>query len=144
MPTILSMAQAGDPPQPCDGLDISGLFHREGSVSRDTLYWHYPHYSDQGGTPSGAIREGDWKLIEFFEDGHVELYNLALDRGEQYNFASSFADKATDLVNKLRAWRESVNASMPRPNPAYNAAEAELGLSPTGCSWNPVAGCRED
>jgi arylsulfatase A-like enzyme len=144
MPTILNMVQAGPAPQPCDGVDISGLLRGQAGLDRDALYWHYPHYSDQGGTPSGAIREGDWKLIEFFEDGHVELYNLALDPGEQYNFASRFADRATELVGKLRVWRESVNASMPRPNPEYNAVDADLRVGPAGCSWNPAPGCRED
>src|SRR5208282_3438364 len=144
MPTLLSMVNAGPVPQPCDGVDISGLLRGETTLGRDALYWHYPHYSDQGGTPSGAIREGDWKLIEFYEDGHVEFYNLALDPGEQYNFASSFSDKATDLLGKLQSWRERLNASMPRPNPEYNAALAELRLGPPGCSWNPEAGCRED
>jgi arylsulfatase A len=144
LPTILSMVELGSAPAPCDGLDISGLLSGGSSLNRDALYWHYPHYSDQGGTPSGAIREGDWKLIEFFEDGHLELYNLALDPGEQYNFASSFADKAYDLLQKLQNWRASVNAAMPRPNPEYNPSEAELRTGPPGCSWNPRAACLED
>lgn len=144
LPTILSMVNAEPPPEPCDGVDISGLFRGESSVHRDALYWHYPHYSDQGGTPSGAIREGDWKLIEFFEDEDVELYNLALDPGEQYNFASSFSDKAADLLTKLQSWRTGLNASMPRPNPDYNPALAEFSLGPPGCSWNSAVRCRED
>jgi hypothetical protein len=69
MPTILNMVQAGPAPQPCDGVDISGLLRGQAGLDRDALYWHYPHYSDQGGTPSGAIREGDWKLIEFLKMG---------------------------------------------------------------------------
>lgn len=144
MPTILSMVEAGPAPSPCDGLDISSLFQGGTSLERDALYWHYPHYSDQGGTPSGAIRQGDWKLIEFYEDGHLELYNLALDPGEQYNFASSFADKASDLVDKLRNWRESVKATMPRPNPEYNEMKAQLRIGPPGCSWDPISTCLED
>lgn len=144
MPTILSMVGAGPVPSPCDGLDISNLFRGEMSLDRDALYWHYPHYSDQGGTPSGAIREGDWKLIEFFEDGHLELYNLALDPGEQYNFASSFADRASDLLNKLRNWRQNVSARMPRPNPEFDDARAQLRIGPPGCSWNPISTCLED
>ncbi len=144
LPTILSMAEAGSAPLPCDGLDVSGLFRGEKSIARDALYWHYPHYSDQGGTPSGAIRQGDWKLIEFYEDGHPELYNLALDPGEQYNFASSFQDKADELLDKLRKWRESVDARMPTPNPEFNQAKAEVRIGPPGCSWDPIASCLED
>lgn len=144
MPTILRMANAGDIPQPCDGLDLTGLFHGGSAPQRDTLYWHYPHYSDQGGTPTGAIREGDWKLIEFFEDNHVELYNLALDPGEQYDFASSFGPKAVDLRAKLHSWRESVNAAMPTSNPNFNPQLEVAREGPPGCSWIASAGCRED
>jgi arylsulfatase A-like enzyme len=144
MPTILNMVGAGPAPSPCDGLDITGLLHGGRSLGRDALYWHYPHYSDQGGTPTGAIREGDWKLIEFFEDDHLELYNLALDPGEQYNFAFSFADKAADLLAKLRTWRESMHAVMPRPNPEYDKIKADLRSGSPGCSWNPISTCLED
>ncbi|MEO6816798.1 MAG: sulfatase/phosphatase domain-containing protein [Edaphobacter sp.] len=103
MPTILSIVAGGAPPTPCDGLDITSLFKSPASsLNRDTLYWHYPHYSDQGGAPSEAIREGDWKLIEFFEDNHLELYNLKLDHGEGYDFSSSYFDKALYLCRKLQ------------------------------------------
>lgn len=144
LPTILSMVGTGPVPQPCDGVDITGLFRGEKSLPRAGLCWHYPHYSDQGGTPSGAIREGDWKLIEFFEDNHVELYNLAQDPGEQYNFASSFGDKAYDLQRKLQSWRTSVNAAMPSPNASFAPKEASLRTGPAGCSWDTSLGCRED
>lgn len=144
LPTILGMIDGGPPPQPCDGLDFSGLLRGGSSLPRETLYWHYPHYSDQGGTPSGAIIEGDWKLIEFFEDDHVELYNLVLDPTEQYDFASSFSDRASSLRGKLRSWRTSVHAAMPTPNPNFNQATASLHQGPFGCSWNPEPGCRED
>lgn len=144
MPTLLRPVRAGAAPQPCDGLDIGGLFGGESSLPRNALYWHYPHYSDQGGTPSGAIREGDWKLIEFYEDGHLELYNLALDPGEQYNFVLNFAEKAADLRSKLQQWRIAVKAEMPSPNPAYRSAEARLRAGPPGCSWDPASVCIED
>jgi arylsulfatase A len=144
MPTILSAAGAPAPAQPCDGLDLTPLLRGVNSLQRDTLFWHYPHYSDQGGTPTGAIRQGDWKLIEFFEDDHLELYNLALDPGEQYNFASSFSARAQDLRAQLHQWRASVNAAMPTPNPAYNPQLAMLRSGPAGCSWTPSLPCRED
>jgi arylsulfatase A len=144
MPTIAQMARAGDAPLPSDGIDMSGLLRQENAPARDALYWHYPHYSDQGGTPSGAIREGDWKLIEFFEDEHTELYNLALDPGEQYNFASSFAPKAAELRAKLHTWRSEMNAAMPRPNPEFDPTLAGLRKGHAGCSWDRSAGCIED
>jgi arylsulfatase A len=144
MPTILGMIYGGAAPSPCDGMDVSGLFRGENKLQREALFWHYPHYSDQGGTPSGAIREGDWKLIEFFEDDHVELYNLRLDPQEQYNFASSFGDKAADLLGKLHHWRKEMNANMPRVNPDHNPQIAGLRKGPGGCSWENEHGCRED
>lgn len=144
LPTFAQLGHAGAPPQPCDGLDISSLLHGDAGPARDALYWHYPHYSDQGGTPTGAIREGDWKLIEFFEDSHVELYNLALDPGEQYDFSSSFAPKAEDLRHKLHDWRRSVGAVMPTPNPDYDPSLAFSPKGPVGCSWQSTARCLED
>lgn len=144
LPTILSVVEAGPAPQPSDGIDISPLLRGGTSLDRDALYWHYPHYSDQGGVPSGAIREGNWKLLESYEDGNLELYNLDLDPGEQYNFASSFDDKAAELQRKLQTWRESVNALMPHPNPDYNPAQAQLRMGPPGCSWDPISTCQED
>ena len=144
LPTLLSAAGAAAPDSPCDGLDFTPLLRGDHSLQRDSLFWHYPHYSDQGGTPTGAIRQGDWKLIEFFEDDHIELYNLALDPGEQYNFASSFAARAEDLRAQLHRWRASVGAAMPSPNPAFNPELAMLRRGPAGCSWSPTAPCRED
>lgn len=144
LPTLVQLAGAGAAPQPCDGIDIGALLREEKTLPRDTLYWHYPHYSDQGGTPSGAIREGDWKLIEFFEDAHVELYNLALDPGEQYDFSSSFAPKAEALRRKLQDWRGHMSAAMPAPNPDYDPALASVPKGPTGCSWERSGSCLED
>ena len=145
LPTILSMVGGGSPPNPCDGLDLSALLKDPtATLPRESLYWHYPHYSDQGGTPTGAIREGDWKLIEFFEDNHVELYNLKLDPGEGYDFASSYSDKALALRRKLQDWRQGLNAQMPTPNPSYMPSMAELRVGSPGCSWQPGPACIED
>lgn len=145
MPTFLSAAGAKDSVPPThDGLDITPLFRGADSVGRDTLHWHYPHYSDQGGTPAGAIREGDWKLIEFFEDEHLELYNLKLDPGEQYDFASSYSDIAARLHAKLKAWRESLQASMPTPNPQYDPTHMSEHEGVLGCSATSNRRCKED
>jgi arylsulfatase A len=143
-PTLLALAHGEAPQQPCDGIDFSGLLRGESKLPRETLYWHYPHYSDQGGPPAGAILDGDWKLIEFYEDDHLELYNLVLDPGEQYDFSSSFQDKASELHRKLVTWRESVHAVMPKRNPEYDASQADVHVGPLGCSAHPVAGCIED
>jgi hypothetical protein len=87
-----------------------------------TLYWHFPNYTNQGSRPAGAIRDGDWKLVEHFEDGAVELYNLADDIGETKNRASDEPARADDLRSKLQLWRSSVGAHMPTPNPEFDVA----------------------
>jgi arylsulfatase A-like enzyme len=120
-------------------LEAAGVAHREGidgrslvpllhdpaaRLDRALLYWHYPHYHPGGATPYGAIRARDWKLIEFYEDDHVELYNLADDLGETRDLARSMPDKAAALRRQLHDWRQSVAAQMPTPNPDYDPAQA--------------------
>ncbi|MFH1266487.1 MAG: sulfatase, partial [Planctomycetota bacterium] len=119
-PTILELAGAeGDPKHNAeiDGVSIVPLLEQTGVPEREAIYWHYPHYSPQGGTPSGAVRVGDMKLIEFFEDGHLELYNLAEDLGETVNLADAVPDTTRRLHEMLLAWRKRVGAKMPEPNP---------------------------
>jgi len=125
-PTFLDAA--GLPLRPdehLDGLSIVPLL--EGAVTeldRDTLYWHYPHYHRT--KPYGAVRSGDWKLIEFFEDGALELYNLKNDPSESRNLIGAQPGKAKLLMENMVAWRLEVGAQMPRPNPDYDPG-AEVG-----------------
>jgi hypothetical protein len=93
------------------------------------LFWHYPHYSDQGGKPSGAVRLGDWKLLEFYEDGRRELFHLGGDPGETRNLVAREPDRTKRLYELLADWRESVNASMPKVNPEYDPARASEHLT---------------
>ena len=113
---------------PVDGLDLRPLLRGQ-TIPERPLFWHYPHYSDQGGRPSGAVRLGDWKLIEFFEDGHLELFNLRSDTGEQRNLALREKGRATQLLTLLRDWRSSVRAAMPTANPEFNPATASENLT---------------
>jgi arylsulfatase A len=106
--------------QVMDGVSIVGLLKQSGSFTRTNLFWHYPHYSNQGGKPSGAIRSGDLKLIEFYEDGSQELYNLKDDPGEKRNLTNEFPKVAFALQARLDAWRRATGAQMPLPNPDYN------------------------
>jgi len=116
-PTLLDFVGIPqNPQQTLDGISFVPLF-RNRKIKRSQLFWHYPHYSNQGGKPSGAIREGDWKLIEWFEDGRLELYNLAVDIGEQDNLTRKYPDKVKDLHEKLVTWRKNTQAIMPDPNP---------------------------
>ena len=85
------------------------------SFERGAIYWHFPHYSNHGmQSPAGAIREGDYKLIEYFENGTVQLFNLKKDLGEQNDLATAESERAAKLLGKLRAWRKEVDAKMPR------------------------------
>ena len=88
------------------------------SLERDTLYFHYPHYYSTT-TPVSAIREGDWKLLEYFEDGRLELYNLGNDLGETEDLSLSRRSLANRLREKLDGWRKSVDAQLPEPNPDF-------------------------
>jgi arylsulfatase A-like enzyme len=96
--------------------------------TRDTMFWHYPHhqhYQLGGAMPYGAIRSGDFKLIEFYNDMHVELYNIRADISEKNDLASSQPKKVEELRSRLHAWRNEVGAQMPTPNPKYDPSRAE-------------------
>jgi len=86
------------------------------------LYWHLPHYHHS--TPGSSIRVGDWKLIEFFEDGSIELYDLGEDVSEQNNLAAAHPEIAARLKRQLTQWRQNVGAQMPVPNPNYDETRA--------------------
>lgn len=100
-----------------DGVSLMPLL-RGGKLAPRPLFWHYPHYSNQGGEPASAIRDGDWKLIEFLADGRRELYNLRDDPGEQTNLVDRRADVAKRLYARLDAWRKETRAVMPKKNPS--------------------------
>jgi arylsulfatase A-like enzyme len=110
-----------------DGLSLVPLLKGGVSLPRDAVYWHYPHYHIGGATPYGAIRSGNYRLIEFFEDGRLELYNLQDDPLEQTNLAQREPERVKTLQSKLAAWRESVGAQMPRVNPNFDPARAAQG-----------------
>lgn len=124
-PTLLELAGAAAPEEHVlDGQSLMPVLRNvQGPHPRRTVYWHYPHYHT--GRPSGAIRDGDYKLIEFFETGRVELYDLKADPGELRDLSGEAPDRAAALLRKLRAWRRTVCAQMPQPNPAYNPQRAE-------------------
>jgi len=118
--TIMEMAGLDEPVSEgkiCDdGVSLVPLLEDPiGKLDREALYWHYPHYYPTT-TPVSAIRSGDWKLLEYLEDGRVELYNLRDDLGEQKNLAPEMPDRRNGLLERLHDWREQVNAQMPEPN----------------------------
>jgi len=107
------------PAQHTDGVSIVPLLKGGGKLNRDGIFWHYPHYSNQGGTPGCSVRSGDYKLIEFFEDRHVELYNLREDVGEEHDLSKTEPELAERLRARLHGWLEEVDAKIPQPNPDY-------------------------
>ena len=120
-PTLLELAGAKPPPdQPLEGTSYLSLLKAggQGKLDRDAIFWHFPGYLGAGGdgwrtTPVGAIRAGEYKLLEFFEDGRLELYNLRTDLSQKDDLAQKDPQKTKELHARLVAWRESVNAPMP-------------------------------
>jgi len=123
-PTMLEMAGLDLlPGQHMDGISLTPLLEGQGGLEalKDRpLYWHYPHYSNQGGKPGAAIRLGDYKLIEFFDPGLVELYNLAHDLGESSNLAEQMPGKTREMLEMLHRWQEEVGAKGMDPNPDWD------------------------
>ena len=116
--TILDLTgAAAERSQPMDGVSLAAAL-RGGTLDRDALYWHYPHYHPGGATPYTAVRSGDWRLVRFYEDGRSELYDLRTDEGETTDLAAREPARAAALEAKLDAWLASVNAQLPTPNTA--------------------------
>jgi len=122
-PTILDFA--GLEPEglgPSDGVSLRPLLTGAAKrLDREAVYWHYPHHSNQGDKPAGAIRKGRYKLIEFFETGRRELYDLKTDVGESVDLAASRPDVTRELAAELKRWRQRTGARLPGPeNPQYD------------------------
>ena len=117
-PTLLQLAGLDPMPgQHADGVSLVPLLKGGASLDRKALYWHYPHYHGSMWTPGAAIRSGDWKLIEFYEEDRVELYNLKHDLSERRDLTGEHPDITQRLLGMLRAWQTETGAQMPRPNP---------------------------
>jgi arylsulfatase A-like enzyme len=134
-PTIVEMAglPASAARTALDGVSFASVLRGGTTRTRDTMFWHYPHhqhYQLGGAMPYGAVRSGDFKLVEFFNDMHVELYNLRADLSEKTDLAASNPAKTEELRKKLHAWRAEVGAQMPTPNPNHNPAKPEYTPPP--------------
>jgi len=118
-PTMLELAGLPfRPEQHLDGVSLVPLL-QGGSIEKRDLFWHYPHYGNQGGEPSSIIRSGDWKLIHYYEDDRDELYDLAQDPVEQTDLAMSNPDVTSSLRKKLDTWLLETGAKLPRPDPRW-------------------------
>ena len=123
-PTVAELAGVKNRPA-MDGISLVPVLKDSATdLNRRTLYWHYPHYHPGGATPYSAVRDGDWRLVEFFEDGKVELYNLADDVSEATDLAAKEPAKRDELLVKLRAWRKEVGAQLPLANAQYDPSRA--------------------
>ena len=124
VPTLCALAQV-PAPAVLDFQDLSPILFDSkppAGSSQRALFWHQPHYMNQGGRPAGVAREGDWKLIEQYEDGSLELYNLAQDPSETTDLAAAEPARVAALRGKLEAWRRSVGAAPVKANPAFSRA----------------------
>jgi arylsulfatase A-like enzyme len=125
-PTLLEMAGLNtNPQQHRDGVSLVPLLRGVGDFDRGPIFWHFPHYHGSGNVPSGAVRVGSYKLIEWLEDGRIELYDLDLDMSESTDLVTQMPEKAAGLLELLQEWRQSVDAGMPRPNPDWE----EVGVA---------------
>ena len=111
-----------------DGESMMPVLRGQRPARPRPLYWHYPHYSNQGGDPGAAVRLGDYKLIRFYDDERRELYNLREDPGEKVDIASKMSAKVKELDGLLSKWLKDINASMPTPNPKYDQKRETEGL----------------
>ena len=124
-PTMMEMTGIkSEVPLPIDGVSFTAAL-RGKKYDRGAIYWHYPHYGNQGNAPTGAVREGDWKLIEWYEDNRKELFNLKEDIGEKNNLAKKHPDKVNILATKLASWRKQTGARMPTPNTKFDPNKRE-------------------
>lgn len=117
-PTILDQANIPlNKDLKIDGVDLTPLLHGKEHLDRKELFWHYPHYHGSGWTPGAAIRQGDWKLIEFYETNTVELYNLSNDLSETKDLSSKYPEKVSALKQRLHDLQKSINADSATLNP---------------------------
>ncbi len=118
-PTILDLAGLElESEYHCDGVSIVPLLRGE-SIPKRPIFWHYPHYGNQGGTPGSSVVLGQYKLIEFFEKEKPELYDLSCDFSEKNNIADKMPEKTTELLEILHKWQKDVCARIPKKNPDY-------------------------
>ncbi len=124
-PTLLEAAGAKPRPgQTLDGLSLVPLL-RGGELPERPLFWHFPHYNNQGGAPAAAVRRGDWKLIEWQEDNRVELFNLARDLSETTDLAAREPRRVGELRAELHAWQKQVGAIYPTPKRELRSRQTE-------------------
>lgn len=121
LPTFCEITGISKLPENVDGISILPLLKDPEKIqnSERPMFWHYPHFSNQLGRPAGAVRLGDFKLVELYETGKLELYNLREDIGETRDLADTMKEKTTEMYQLFTEWRKNMGAQMPVPNPGY-------------------------
>jgi arylsulfatase A-like enzyme len=121
LPTFCDITGITQLPEKTDGISILPLLRNGGTghLTDRPLFWHYPHFSNQLGRPAGAVRVGDYKLVELYESGKLELYNLKDDISESVDLSRKMKSKTTEMHRMLVGWRTQIGAQMPVPNPEY-------------------------
>lgn len=130
-PTFADLAGLSIPEeQTVDGMSLTRLLRGEqdNDISNRDLFWHYPHYGNQGGEPSSIIRRQNWKLIHYYEDGRVELYDLESDPEEQQNIDTAHPDRTNELRERLDLWLVEVDAKLPVPDRQYDSVKERSRL----------------
>jgi arylsulfatase A-like enzyme len=131
-PTILDLAGIeADPGIELDGISLLALLKGDDIASRN-LYWHYPHYGNQGGEPSSILLKEHWKLIHYWEDGRDELYNLQTDIGEKNNLSSQEQERVSSMRTILYSWLDSTNATYPKIDSLYDELKEQKVLEANG------------
>ncbi|MDA9110372.1 sulfatase-like hydrolase/transferase, partial [bacterium] len=124
-PTLLDLCGIEIPKkQKVDGISLVSTL-RQKSFSARPLFWHYPHYGNQGGEPSSIIMEGDWKLIHYLETGHDELYNLGKDIGEQHDLLAKHPKRSKEMRAHLDQWLKKTNAKFPVSDEQFDSAKRD-------------------
>jgi arylsulfatase A len=138
VPTLLELA--GQPvPAGLDGVSLAALLTGSGPAPKRNLFWHFPHYTNQGSRPGGAMREGPWLLVEYYDGDGVELYDLGHDRRERQNLAAQHPERVAAMRAALAAWRRQVNAQGNRPNPDFDPGRfRELYVEVDASRFEPV------
>jgi arylsulfatase A len=138
IPTLLELA--GQPlPAGLDGVSLAALLTGRGPAPKRSLFWHFPHYTNQGSRPSGAMREEDWMLVAFYDSEAIELYDLTTDIRETRNVAAQNPERVTQMRAALAAWRKEVNAQENRPNPDFVPAKyRELYVDEDPSRFDPL------
>ena len=122
LPTVLAGLNLDVSPSGIDGINITPYLQNN-TIPERPLFWHYPHYSNQGGNPGSVIIEGDFKLIHDFEKQRIELYNLKEDIGETHDLSTQLPEKVDEMYKKLNMWRKNNNAKMMTENPLWNGQD---------------------